>query len=63
MRPTSMISWICNIYVDHLGIIITTHPILYLSGFGITVDIEDESSGTWMPIPPNRQSVPTQDGM
>ena len=21
-------------------------------GFGITVDIEDESSGTWMPVPP-----------
>ena len=26
---------------------------LYWSpGFGITVDIEDESSGTWMPVPP-----------
>ena len=49
--------------LQHICIIITTHPIPYLSGFGITVDIEDESSGTWMPIPPNRQSVPTQGGM
>jgi len=24
----------------------------WFQGFGITVDIEDESSGTWMPIPP-----------
>ena len=33
-----------------------------LSGFGITVDIEDESSGTWMPIPPDSSHSLAQSG-
>ena len=48
-------------YNEHI-ISITAQIEKLLSGFGITVDIEDESSGTWMPIPPDSSHSLAQSG-
>ena len=52
-----MFVFVVVVVVPSASLLRLTSPCYAWSGFGITVDIEDESSGTWMPLPPNSHSL------
>ena len=61
-RPKGNRPDIMSTYMIVSIISITAQLEKLLSGFGITVDIEDESSGTWIPIPPDSSHSLAQSG-